>query len=119
MPVGITLAKTTALVYCLFKLRNYCIDEREHVKLPTFQDTATISMVGGVPMERSRWGHLAPDQLLGGGHHTDDGTDRYFRRSQQVQSMGLQDMPQQTMLQVVIDKDLTRKMPKGWKNNEK
>ena len=67
-------------------------------------------------MEVSGWGHTVPQQLIGGGHHSNDGTDRYFRRSNQLQDMeSNQAMPQQVLLKLVVEKDLERKMPKGWK----
>ena len=44
---------------------------------PSHQDEATINISGGVPMEESGWGHSVPQQLLGGGHHSLDGTDHF------------------------------------------
>jgi hypothetical protein len=77
MPNGYGLAKTTALVMCLCRLHNYCIDHREgNVRSPnsvpplTARDQADINVHGGIPLDERN--NNSPDQLLHGGEHFDD-----------------------------------------------
>ncbi len=120
MPLGISLAKTTALVYCLCKLHNFCIDrEGAPASDPTCQDEAHISMLGGIPLEHSDVG-IRPTELIGGGHtSSDDGTNRDFRRRSQRTTMSqmnarAEDLPQKKLLEHVIKEQLTRPVPKAW-----
>jgi hypothetical protein len=81
MPKNVTLKKTVAIVMCLAKLHNYCINERESAICPmTAGDEANIEMDGAVPLQEypaNSWtrrftDQRLPRQLIGGGDHFDD-----------------------------------------------
>ena len=80
IPVGVTVAKTVALVLALAKLHNYCIDEDRHVVTPDLtympNDEWNIELNGGVvPLlvaAATDDGDVIPQQLINGGNHFDD-----------------------------------------------
>ena len=77
IPVGVTVAKTVALVLALAKLHNYCIEEDCHVTPDlsyTANDEWNIELNGGVPLVAAATddGHVIPQQLINGGNHFDD-----------------------------------------------
>ena len=82
IPKKITLKKTVALVMCLAKLHNFCIDERETSISPlTAVDEATIELDGAVPLQHydadTDEGQFTaqqglPLQLIDAGNHFDD-----------------------------------------------
>jgi hypothetical protein len=77
IPVGVTVAKTVALVLALAKLHNYCIEEDRHVTPDlsyTANDEWNIELNGGVPLVAAATddGHVIPQQLINGGNHFDD-----------------------------------------------
>ena len=88
IPMNVSIRKTVALVLCLAKLHNYCIDADDNVVLPcTASDEWQHEVNGAVPMEETEHsdssGGITPRQLLEGGHHFDDIggiTGRYNRQ---------------------------------------
>lgn len=81
MPMGISVKKTIALVNCLAKLHNFCIDEVDSATDSLRADNCNIesSDSGFVPMIANQ--DIAdvlgvevatPDGLIGGGHHFHD-----------------------------------------------
>jgi hypothetical protein len=80
---SIGLQKTTALVLCLYRLHNYCIDCRlktagsqhdieEFPAPPLAMDEAKIASNGGIPMDHTDDNESSPEQLLHGGEHFED-----------------------------------------------
>ena len=96
IPVGVTVAKTVALVLALAMLHNYCIDAHDDdadsrrvtredlTHLPT--DEWNIELNGGVPLVATggmeNGNNVIPQQLMHGGHHSDDvgGTSGRYNR---------------------------------------
>jgi len=77
IPMNVSVRKTVALVLCLAKLHNYCIDADDTVVLSsTAADEWQHEINGAVPMEATDHydsnGGMTPHQLLDGGNHFDD-----------------------------------------------
>lgn len=98
MPMGFTIKKTIALVNCLAKLHNFCIDEVDgssgvfSVDQPLAEDAANIAsnIAGSVPMVRNEQVRETlginvdtPDGLIAGGEHFED-VPRANRRQRDV-----------------------------------
>jgi hypothetical protein len=64
-----SIAKVTELVFCLCKLHNFCLDERENrsVIVPHCFEGDRMSIY-----DTSQDSDSPPGQLLDGGHHFDD-----------------------------------------------
>jgi DDE superfamily endonuclease len=104
MPQGIDIDKTTALVYCLCKLHNFCIDQTEADKLDNNPDDALqIANNGEVPFDDVNGN---PNQLLHGGHHFEDAP--YEQR--RCRDLNIE-LPRDKMLKTVVDKALRRPTP--------
>lgn len=116
IPKKISLKKTVAMVMCLGKLHNYCIDERESSISPlTPGDEATIELEGAVPLQsypaNTIRGHLTgqqglPMQLMDAGNHYED-MSRALRRQQERQDKWTM-LPRERMYLSVADKQLQR-----------
>ena len=120
MPNGISLNKTTSLVFCLCKLHNFCIDNKDSTPPPSMaQDEATISLQGGAPLEsfdngeESRENSGRPAQLLDGGDHLEDVDRRARHTGARAGTESL--LPREALLQHVRLQDLQRPRPKGWR----
>jgi hypothetical protein len=120
------LSKITAMVMCLCRLHNYCINQRLQrnrtaaAESPFAQDYAYILARGGVPLERTNDNNLSPSQLLHGGEHYDD-TSRNARR--QFERLVINDgslveqvLPREKLHRLVTDKQLKRPKPTSWRN---
>ena len=105
IPYGISVQKTTSLVYCLCKLHNYCIDEKDGAVAPaTATDTLEIAADGGVALVGQS---QTPEQLLNGGNHFDDILRRdrvQYQRQSNLEAVS----PRDLLHEVVVKKDL------GW-----
>lgn len=103
IPLNVTLEKTTALVHCLCKLHNFCIDENEGPALQNMdQDAAEINRNGGVPLDDA---HGNPSQLLNSGHHFND-VSRNHRR-QMVRNQP-NELPRDRLFAKVVENDHRR-----------
>jgi hypothetical protein len=120
IPSGMGLAKITALVMCLCRLHNYCINRRLERKLsiaaevPLAQDFAHILAHGGIPLERTANNQLSPDQLLGGGEHFEDQSRtarRGLERFTTNQPCGDEILPRDKLHHIVVEKLLQRPRP--------
>jgi hypothetical protein len=88
----ISVKKMTALVMCLCRLHNFCIDQSDIIvdAINTPVDDLNIAVIeGGVPLEGVR---NVPEQLIDGGSQFDDTTSRdlimmYIWYSQQTNSI--------------------------------
>ena len=102
IPMGITIEKTCALVYCLCKLHNFCINVKEgKAQDNTAADLLDIASHGGVPLDADG----NPAQLMNAGHHFDDvnrNVRRQFERSQP------EELPRDRLLEIVVNQDLRR-----------
>jgi hypothetical protein len=110
----ITIKKVIALVNCLAKLHNFCIDESEP-GAPEESPTDMMNMLsnrdGYVRMERSSNGTpLAPRGLMHGGQHFNDVPRDVRRRwtSEANDTGSSLLLPRQTMLRKVIDSHKVR-----------
>ena len=92
MPQGITVKKTIALVNCLAKLHNFCIDEIDDALDGLTEDNCNIECGdrGYVPMVPNNtitdvldMDVQTPEALVGGGDHFDD-VPRALRRTRTV-----------------------------------
>ena len=88
---------------CLCKLHKHCIDENEVTRHEqTKIDNFYSSITGSIPIVNDGQGNLMPNEILGGGNHTDD-YDRWRVR--------VNDSPRDTMLKKVREKDSCRPVP--------
>ena len=111
LPKHISVKKTVALVTCLAKLHNFCIDERDNHDTIYAPDEAYIELHGAVPMQAVQHaGHqLIPVQLLGAGDHFDDVTaDGRRRRLRIGRHNAKESLPRQKMLEQVSHLGVTR-----------
>ena len=81
MPMNITVKKSTALVLCLCKLHNFCIEEQEGIEQPMACDVVHIANNGGISLPQMDdndevWNYNEDDDridgLLDGGEHFND-----------------------------------------------
>ena len=93
-PVNVTVSKTNTAVLGLCKLHNFCIQSTncgDDIVSSDFRDASNIIMEGGLVLPRidrydgsgNRWRYEEEDRLdnlLDGGHHTDDHSDLDRRR---------------------------------------
>jgi len=89
MPKNMPLKKIIAIVNCLCRLHNYCIDRVDNEILPqTMADQWHSEFQGVVPLEERRGADVPiPRQLIGGGNHFDD-SSRAIRRAHNRQYTG-------------------------------
>ena len=120
IPVGVTVAKTVALVIALAKLHNYCIDEDRHTTpdlsyMPN--DEWNIERNGGVPLVTvTDNGDVTPQQLINGGNHFDDvgGTNGRYnmqRRYNYVSESTRVPLPRDQLHSYVASIGVTRPTP--------
>jgi hypothetical protein len=120
MPRGLSIGRIIALVNCLAKLHNFCIDEVDGVKIRNRESTLLPQLDvdtnnimnnedGFVPMEASNNNHhglLLPRALMDAGHHFSDIPRNVRRQSERMNSEG--NLPRQRLLQQVVDSHLVR-----------
>jgi DDE superfamily endonuclease len=125
MSTMLPIAKVTALVRCLCRLHNFCIDERllqmvnpidfpseeqdAAVAKPLDSDLANITLAGGAAILNGS-DQFDPEELLHGGEHFDD-VSRAVRVSRKKTSELL---PREIMCNLVEEYDLRRPTPKNW-----
>jgi hypothetical protein len=117
MSTMLPIAKVTALVRCLCRLHNFCIDERllgnavamPLVDKPLDSDLANITLAGGASILTGT-DQFNPDELLHGGEHFDD-VSRTVRVSRKKNS---ETLPRETMCLLIEEYDLRRPTPKHW-----
>jgi hypothetical protein len=118
MPMGITVKKTIALVNCLAKLHNFCIDEADSATECLREDNCNIesSESGFVPMAANRdiadvlgLKMATPDGLLGGGHHFHD-VPRAGRRDSRstANAASTTELPRERLCSQVQSKHMVR-----------
>jgi hypothetical protein len=121
IPKQVTLKRTVALVMCLAKLHNFCIDERDGgVSQIMARDEANLELEGAVPLEsynsNSAEGQHSqqplPLQLIGAGNHFQDmpASVRRQRRRDLIR-MDKNILPRERLLASIRDKQLERPNP--------
>jgi hypothetical protein len=110
MPKGLSISRIIALVNCLAKLHNFCIDEVDGSLLQSLNiDNAHMmnNEDGYVPMESSReHGVFLPRALMSAGHHFQDISRNERRQRERCNPEGT--LPRKHLLQQVIDSHLKR-----------
>jgi hypothetical protein len=115
MPMGISVKKTIALVNCLAKLYNFCIDEVDSALEGLNADIGNIenNESGFVPMVvNSEIGAVlgsevvTPDGLVGGGEHFDD-IPRASRHERSAASASIR-LPRTLLCRHVEEKQMVR-----------
>jgi hypothetical protein len=118
IPINVSIRTTVALVLCLAKLHNYCIDADNTtvVLSSTASDEWQHEMNGAVPMvptdHSDSNGGITPRQLLDGGNHFDDiGINGRYNRQRRYNYMtaieGTQ-LPRDRLHDLVASVGLTR-----------
>ena len=110
MPKGLSICRIIALVNCLAKLHNFCIDEVDSSLLQSLNiDTAHMmnNEDGYVPMDASNeHGVPVPRALMSAGHHFRDISQNERQQQERCNPEGT--LPPQYLLQQVIDSHLRR-----------
>lgn len=114
IPMNITVQKTTSLVFCLCKLHNFCISERENIAQPDPKDVMNIRMEGGFALSRfdndDTWTFNAVNdrvnELMDGGEHFDDVHRRNIGNSNYQTTESV--LPNITMLEYIESKGYQR-----------
>jgi DDE superfamily endonuclease len=121
MSTMLPISKVTALVRCLCRLHNFCIDERvlhlaseeeddgDFVARPLDSDLANITLAGGASILNGT-DQFNPEELLHGGDHFDD-VSRTVRVSRK-KTDGL--LPREIMCNIIEEFDMRRPTPKNW-----
>ena len=116
IPCNVTIVKTVALVSCLARLHNFCIDQVERSKerdediLPLDLEHLMNGEVGYVEMVNvtdSRYNVPIPKGIMDGGNHFDD-CPWAARQSRQAEVVGNNELPQTMLLNHVIYSNKTR-----------
>lgn len=112
LPKTMGLKKTIALVFCLCRLHNFCIDHRGttlRICAPLPADSAEIIANGGLQME----GAEGPEELLHGGEHNDDHSKRYRQEFGRT-GHGDRDALRDSVLRHIEKHGFERPTPKAW-----
>ncbi|CAB9522914.1 unknown protein [Seminavis robusta] len=131
-PTALTIAKVTAMVRCLCRLHNFCINERlermatnSQVDSPSEECTEEMAerlasdemniVVGEGGMHLDCKGdEYRPTGLLDGGHHFDDVS--YWSRAYRKKKNG-ETLPRELMHETIQLQGLQRPTPKHWVGN--
>lgn len=121
LPAKMELRKITALLICLCKLHNYCIEWRlrkkevEVVVAPVAADNLDIVANGGISLVATSDNTDSPEEFLNGGEHWEDTSETYRK---QFARRGLEDpsarLPREHLLGLVEAGGFKRPRPKGW-----
>jgi DDE superfamily endonuclease len=123
MSTMLPISKVTALVRCLCRLHNFCINERLLANLvnapgtangdpvvaqPLDSDLANIALAGGAYILNGT-DQFNPEELLHGGEHFDD-----VSRSVRVSRKKSDILPREYMCNLIEEYDMRRPTPKNW-----
>ena len=116
MRASIGLRRSSALVLCLCRLHNFCIDQRQSSKeVPdatvddkNYADNGTHIILA--PVKVAGVTGLSPGELLGHGHHFDDVPTCIKRKSEETEMM----VPRDYLHQQMIDMELERPNIRYW-----
>jgi len=114
MPLNITIVRTVAMVNCLARLHNFCIDEVSRVdeQLPLDLENMINNPNGYVPLKiynNHHDGIAVPPEIMDTGHHFDD-CPRAARRGQRTDAASASngELPRTILLNHVVDSHKTR-----------
>ena len=120
MPLNITIVRTVAMVNCLARLHNFCIDEADRLgekvspveeQLPLDLENMINSPDGYVPLKIVKYhdGIAFPFEIMDAGHHFDD-CSQAVRRGQgtDASSASNGELPHTILLNHVVDSHKTR-----------
>ena len=115
MPLNITIVRTVAMVNCLARLHNFCIDEADRLgevsrveeQLPLDLENMINSLNGYVPLKIDNNHHdgiVIPLEIMDAGHHFDD-CPRAARRGQRTDAASASngELPCTILLNHVVD----------------
>ena len=105
MPAILGIRKTTAIVGCVCRLHNYCIDSQQKLEPLIRRDRAKIA-TGSHILEDLEEDSI-PRDLLGGGNHFDD-ISRYARQQLEVDATPDRRTPREQLVDQMIELDLHR-----------
>jgi hypothetical protein len=120
MPLNITIVRTVAMVNCLARLHNFCIDEADRLdeevsrvedQLPLDLENMINNPDGYVPLnvDDNHDGIAIPLEIMDAGHHFDD-CPRAVRRGQVTDAASASngELPRTILLNHVVDSHKTR-----------
>jgi hypothetical protein len=117
IPLNITIVKTVALVSCLARLHNFCIDEGGKLCEMSFEDEAPLPMdlenmmnnpEGYVPLVTDDIHDVAiPAAIMDAGHHFDD-CPRAARRGKRIEVIANNNLPRTILLNHIVESHKTR-----------
>ena len=121
MPLNITIVRTVAMVNCLARLHNFCIDEADRLgevsrveeQLPLDLENMINNPDGYVPLKKIDDNHhdgiAIPFEIMEVGHHFDD-CPRAARRGQRTDAASALngELPRTILLNHVVDSHKTR-----------
>jgi hypothetical protein len=131
IPANIGMKRTTALVMCLGRLHNFCIDSRlasstadlesvPEVPPALSSDEDEIRIAGGIILEAQNHQRQttapAPEVLLNGGEHFDDVDRGHIRAIEREAAAGDAVLPRDLLHDLVVVKGLVRPAPAAWRN---
>ncbi len=112
IPTNITIVRTVALVSCLVRLHNFCINKGERLCEMSCEDEAPLPMdlenmmnnpEGYVPLVTNDNHDVAiPTAIMDAGHHFDD-CSRAARRGKHIEVIANNDLPRTILLNHIVD----------------
>jgi hypothetical protein len=116
LPKSMGLRKITALTFCLCRLHNFCIDNREgrqqqRLLVPLTADSIEIVGHGGVSLDAETGG---PEELLHGGEHNDDTSALYRQNYRRAVEDG--HLPRERVMMMLEQQGFQRPTPKSWRS---
>jgi hypothetical protein len=129
---NIGMKRTTALVMCLSRLHNFCIDSRlgnasavHEAPVPVvlvppalLLDEDEVSIAGGLLMpSRAGQNQTVPEALLNGGEHFDDVDRQHLRAAERVAARDGEVLPRDLLHDLVVAKGLVCPPPAAWRRN--
>lgn len=118
LPATMPLDKIVALVICLCRLHNYCVNvslakkSGPSVPSPLATDSLDIVATSGISLQNSAQG--PPEDLAHGGEHHDDAGEEYRCQFQRRGLSLYNELPREKLLRVVREGGFQRPTPKNW-----
>ena len=115
LPATMGLRKTNALLMCLCRLHNFCIDKSGGADMIALAaDTLAIRSNGGFFTVATESNPNSPEELLHGGEHNDD-TEKAVRLAHARRGLGRKSKtPRDLLLRIIEDGGYERPTPKHW-----
>jgi len=115
LPAAMGLRKINALLMCLCRLHNFCINENGTADMTALAaDTVAIRSNGGFFTVETESNPNSPEELLHGGEHHDD-TEKSDRLAHARRGLGRQmKTPRDTLLRIIEEGGYQRPNPRHW-----